>query len=336
MKALVWKAREQMAVEEVPLPSLKPHEVLVRVANCGVCGSDLRVYRHTTHFRPGAILGHEISGAIAATGADVQGWRAGDRVAIQPRLPCGECGECRAGRVYECPNSFEIGVGPTGGFAEFVRAHPAHLIAVPDHVPDDLAALAEPFSIGLHAIRRSRFRAGDVVAVNGGGPIGLMLLQALLLSGARQVYVLDPSPVAAAAAVALGASAVFDPSDAASIPTLQERTNGGPEIVFECAGVPGALQPCCQMVRKRGQVVLIGVCLVPDTVRTVSWLAREISITTSLDAQEEHWFAMELIARHGLKTEVLLTHRISLAELADVFDRGVKPEAWVKGMVTLS
>ncbi len=196
MRASVLRGIDDVGLEERRVPSPGPREVLVQVTAVGVCGSDVhyfqhgRIGNHVVH-EP-LILGHEPSGRLVAVGAEVTRHEVGQRVSIEPGVPCLSCEQCLAGRYNLCPRMRFLATPPIdGAFCEYVAVHEAFAHAVPDHITDDAAAMLEPLSVGIWACRKGRVGPGDRVLVNGAGPIGLLAAQTALAFGATEVVVAD-------------------------------------------------------------------------------------------------------------------------------------------------
>ena len=191
MKALAVEDKQIMRLCETEIPELKDKEVLVKVAYCGICGSDLpRFFDGAVHNFP-QILGHEFSGTIVKAGKEVSEGRLGKRVIGAPLMVCGKCPSCRAGKPQLCEHYGFIGSHQPGAFAEYVAVPEENIIEVPDQVSFKEAALVEPFTVGLHAVERRPFRAGEAALILGAGAIGLAVVAALRARGAGKIYVVD-------------------------------------------------------------------------------------------------------------------------------------------------
>ena len=184
-----------VVVREVPTPRPEAGEVLVRVALCGICGSDVRLLAEG-FFPPGTVIGHEISGTVAEVGPGVEGWRIGERVTVLPAVTCGDCRYCRSDTWLHCPQARFLGIHRDlpGGFAEYVKVPAGTLHRLPDEVSDEAGALVEPCAVALRAVRRSGLKLGESVAVLGAGPIGLFALELAQAAGADPIYVVEPGP----------------------------------------------------------------------------------------------------------------------------------------------
>src|SRR5919206_1428910 len=198
-QASVLYAPHDIRTEERPMPRPGPKEVLVEIKAVGVCGSDVHYYEHGRIgpyvVREPLILGHESSGVVVGLGSEVTKHQVGERVALEPGVPCGACRECRAGRYNLCPDVRFFATPPIdGAFTNFVTIHEDFAFALPDTLSDDAGALIEPLSVGIWACRKAGLRGGEHVLVTGAGPIGLLAMQAALALGATRATIADVNP----------------------------------------------------------------------------------------------------------------------------------------------
>jgi (R,R)-butanediol dehydrogenase/meso-butanediol dehydrogenase/diacetyl reductase len=315
MKAAVLRGVGRIEVAEVPQPEAGPGEVVVRVGYCGICGSDLEAF-HTGMYEPGLIIGHEFAGTIAQVGPGVSGWRVGDRVVANDAIPCGECLPCREGRLDNCESLTMIGVTHDGALADYVPVPVRGLHRLPDGVSLRQGALAEPLAVALHGVRRSRLRAGDYALVMGTGPIGLLVLQCANLAGARAVAVTEVNPARAALARSVGAAAVLDPARENVGLALSNLTGGrGPDVVYICTGAPGPFEDAVSLIRKGGQIYLLGLCVEPVAADFFSVVMNDLCIEGSLLGRTEFPAAIDFIAQGRVNVEALISHEISLDEV---------------------
>ncbi|MBC7264106.1 MAG: alcohol dehydrogenase catalytic domain-containing protein [Chloroflexi bacterium] len=315
MKAAVFRGRGQIEVTEVPRPELDRGEALIRVGYCGICGTDLEAF-HTGMYEPGLVIGHEFAGTIVEVGPGVADWRIGDRVVVNDAIPCGECLPCREGRPDACESVMMIGVSHDGGMAEYVKAPVRGLHRLPDGVTLRQGALVESLTIALHGVRRSRLKPGDNALVMGAGPIGLLTLQCALLAGARTAAVTEVDPVRAALAGRLGAAAVLDPNRDHVGVALADLTDGwGPDVVYICTGAPEPFRDAISLVRKGGQIFLIGLCVEPVETDFMSVVMGDLCIEGSLMGRAEFPAAIDFIAQHRVDVESLISHEIALNDV---------------------
>ena len=253
-RAAVLHEPGEIRIEERAMPEPGPREVLVEITSVGVCGSDVHYYEHGRigpHVvRSPLVLGHESAGRVVALGEGASRHREGDRVTLEPGVPCGRCRECRAGRYNLCADVVFFGTPPVdGAFAQYVTIHEDFAFTLPDSLSDDVGALMEPLSVGIWACRKAGVSAGDRVLVTGAGPIGLLAMQVALAFGATQVEISDVNERRLALAARTGATRALragedDPSEA--------------DALIECSGHPGALQAGIGALRPAGTAVLVG------------------------------------------------------------------------------
>ena len=265
MRAAVLHGREDVRIEQVPVPKAAKGELIVRVGAALTCGTDLKVFRRGYHARmivPPALFGHELAGTVVEAGEGVTDFAPGDRVVALNSAPCGECYFCQRGQENLCDDL----LFNNGAYAEFIRI-PARIVAkntlhVPEHVPLEHAALTEPLACAVHGFEDSNPRPGDIVAIIGGGPLGLMILHVAALAGC-EVIALVKHDGQVEAARQLGAAHVVQ---AANIRKAMQETRAltpkerGVDIAIEAVGVPEAWQEAVELVRKGGTVNFFGGC----------------------------------------------------------------------------
>lgn len=258
MRAIVFPQPETMRVERVDDPAPAPDEVVVRVNQCGICGTDVHIYHNEYMSDFPLIPGHEFAGVVVEVGRDVRDVRIGQRVAVDPNLYCGRCDFCRDEKSNHCSNWQGVGITRGGGFAEYVSAPARACYLLPDTISDEQAAFIEPLSCVVHALKRFRIWPGDSVLVFGSGPMGLLLLQALLHNGAARVVMVDRQPDRLALARQLGAAATVmaGPEQDEALRTLAP---GGFHVVIDATGVPAVIERAFGYLRPRGQYLQFGV-----------------------------------------------------------------------------
>jgi (R,R)-butanediol dehydrogenase/meso-butanediol dehydrogenase/diacetyl reductase len=275
MKAVVVKSPHSLAVESMPDPKPGPGEIVLRVSACGICGSDLKLHQMGL-MPPGTVMGHEFSGEVMES---AHGFRPGDRVCALPSISCGQCQRCRSGLGAYCMRQRSIGlVTAPGAYAEYVAVAARHAVKLPDAVDSELGALVEPLAVGLHAVAVARLRPGEIALVTGAGPIGLSVLVWARHFGARHVIVSEKSEGRRKMAERLGATEVVDPSSGGTERALGRIAPDGPDVVFEAVGAPGLIQETIGSVRFRGRIVVVGLCMGPDTIRPLPAVLKEASI----------------------------------------------------------
>jgi L-idonate 5-dehydrogenase len=267
MKSVVCHAAKDLRLEESPLPEPGPRQLRVRIAYGGICGSDLHYYQHggfgTVRIRQALALGHEVSGVVDALGAEVTHLRPGQRIAISPSRPCGHCRFCQSGQHNHCLNMRFFGSAMPfphiqGAFSEqvVIEAHQAH--PIDPTLSLSLAALAEPLSVGLHAISRAGSVLGQQVLVTGCGPIGSLLIGALRRAGAGRIVAADIADLPLQCARQMGADETINLKSQADRIESYKLEKGQFDAVFEASGTEAALRLGLDLIRPRGILVSIG------------------------------------------------------------------------------
>lgn len=332
MLVLHYPAFGQLEIAELaPLPP-QPDEVRLRVAACGLCGSELETFKNRSPRRtPPLVMGHEFCGVIAEAGAAVRDWRAGDRVVSNSLVPCGRCVRCARGDTHLCAERQIFGMHRPGAFAEYVNVPARCLIPWPEGLPAEAAALAEPLANGIHVVNLTRHLPAATALVIGAGPIGLFCQQALqVLRGAR-VFVADLSPERLAVAARLGAARTINPrtEDVAAI--LREATGGeGADLTVDAVGGAVTKKTSLDALRPGGASVWIGLHENAVTIDTYGITLPEKQVLGTYAAKiEELRQALELMAsgrvdaltwvqRFALKDAVPAFHRMLAAQGADL------------------
>lgn len=301
---------------EVDDPTPAAHELVLRVGHCGICGSDLHL--HETFELPGLVLGHEFAGEVVAVGTRVDGWAAGTLAVGLSLASCGACDECRAGRVRKCATVAMLGVERPGAYAEYV-ALPAHdVIALPSNLTTALGALVEPLAVARHAVERAGGVEGRHTLVVGGGPVGLAVALWLPLFGATSVTVSDPAEGRRQKALDLGVDAVVDPT--AGFP-LVGADGTAPSVVFECVGLPGLIESAAVACAVDGRVVVVGVCMGPDTIVPMTAMAKELDLSYAFYYRRQDFAATIAALDDGsLDGGRLITGEVGLDDLPARFD----------------
>ena len=267
MQAIVFPSPEHILFERVPDPTCASDEVIIKIAQAGICGTDLHIYKNEYMSQFPLIPGHEFCGSVVEMGRDVRGFNVGDRVAVDPNISCGECEFCRALQPNHCLNWRGVGVTLPGGFAEFVAAPARVTYKIPDSLSDAQAAFIEPLSCVVHAFNRLRVNPGDDVLLFGAGPMGLLLVQALRHSGAAKIVVVDKQPHRLELAKTMGAthtvSAYANASD-----DLRALAQHGFHIVVDATGAPAVIERALDYLRPRGQYLQFGVAPIG---KSVTW-----------------------------------------------------------------
>jgi len=330
MKAMVFRGVGSLELADVPRPEPEAGQVLIQVDCCGICGSDLEAYQ-IGMYEPGLIIGHEFAGRVAALGPGVRGWEVGEAVSVNDAIPCMACRMCRRGAFTLCESLTMVGVTMDGGMAEYVRVPVEGVHRLPPGLDAREAALAEPLSIALHAVARSALRPGDRVLVMGGGPIGLLVLQAALLAGALEAYVVEVNPARAALAQQLGAREVLDPGQVNMAVQLGRLTGGeGVAVIFVCTGVAAAFEEAMTLVGKGGQIVMVGLAPEPAVGDLMTLVLHEVEVRGAYLGHAEFGQALRFIAQGRVDVASLIGREVPLERvIEDGFEYllGEAPEA---------
>jgi L-iditol 2-dehydrogenase len=340
-----YRKLELVAMDE---PTLGPHDVLVRVAACGICGSDIHGYDGTSGRRiPPIVMGHEAAGVVAKVGDAVDRAKVGDRVTFDSTIYCGQCDACRRGQVNLCPSRRVLGVScddyrQQGAFAEFV-AVPQHILyPLPPGLPFEHAALIEPVAIALHAVARLNVSQGERALVVGCGMIGLLAIQALRIAGCHEVTATDLDESRLQLAKQLGATGIFTPP----LPQGEGRGEGASggwgraageppgrgrcapprpltdfDIAIEAVGNAAAFETAINSVHRGGRIGLVGNLAAKVTFPLQSVVTRELTLIASCASAGEYPRAIELLSSGQINLAPLISAVAPLAEGAQWFER---------------
>jgi len=322
--AAVLHAVGDIRLEERPTPTPKPHEVLIAIKTVGICGSDVHYW---THGRIGdfvvknpMILGHESSGRVVATGSAVSHLKAGDRVTLEPGVPCGSCEFCKIGRYNLCPDVIFLATPPyDGSLSNYIAHSAAFAYKIPDHVTYDEAAMCEPLSVGIHACTRAGVSIGTRVLVLGAGPIGLVNLLAAKAAGASVVVVVDMQQNRLDVAKQLGANATYLATQ--NVAEEVSKAGLGPiDVTIECSGAEPAIRSAIRTTKSGGVVVLVG--LGPSEIKLpiVDAACREVDIRGIFRYANCYPKALALIASGQVDVKPLITHRFPFADTLKAFE----------------
>jgi L-iditol 2-dehydrogenase len=336
MKGAVLHAPGDVRFEDVPIPSIRPTEVLLRVKAAGNCGSDLkRIMVEGTHVFP-CIPGHEFSGEVAEVGEGVEGWQPGDRVTAAPMLPCFRCEWCLQGQYNLCDDYDYVGSRSHGAFAEYMKIPAFNLVKLPDTVSDEAGAMTDPAGVALHALRRAGgVGPGDVVVVLGAGPIGLFACQWAALMGAGKVIATDILDEKLEIARALGVPVCLNSAKQDVVMGIMEETGGkGADLLIETAGSVETHRQALLAARKRGRIVHIGRAytdvLLADEVFTKIFrreLAVYGAVNTNFSPHDHEWkTTVDYLASGAIRTEPLVSHRLPMSAVGETFQKMFRRE----------
>ncbi|MFO7636205.1 MAG: zinc-dependent alcohol dehydrogenase family protein [Clostridia bacterium] len=320
MKGAVFEGKNIMNIKEIPMPEPGHGDVLVQVKACGICGTDLHIYKGAEGAAPtppGTVLGHEFSGLVEKTGEGVVSVMPGDRVSVNPNESCEHCMACKQGRAHFCENRIGYGTTVHGGFAQYCLVKEKQLHKIPDHVDYMEAAMGEPVACCLHGMERSGIRTGSRVLILGAGTIGLIMLQLARLMGALQVAVTDPVEAKRAKAMKLGADLCIDPHKENVGQILEENGFHPIDSVIECVGQPATMEQAIGYVGTGGTVLLFGLAAPQDMIplRPFDLFKKEITITSSFINPYTQEKALELIASGQVNVRELIVGTVPLKDM---------------------
>src|SRR3954468_3835050 len=328
MKSLLLKEYLQLEVADFPQPQPGPGEVLIRVAACGICGSDVHGYDGTSGRRiPPIVMGHEAAGLVASVGTGVARFKAGDRVTFDSTVYCGECPFCLRGEVNLCDNREVIGVScgeyrRHAAFAEYIAVPERIIYHLPDSMSFPEAAMLEAVSVALHGVRVTGDIKGQTALVIGAGMIGLLTMQAARAAGAARVFIADIDATRLDLARSLGVDEALNLSGPDLIAAILERTQGvGADVVLEAVGRNETIATAIDCVRKGGTVTLIGNITPTVEIHLQKVVSRQIRLQGSAASAGEYPQAIDLIAAGEIKVKALITAVAPLEEGPQWFKR---------------
>jgi L-iditol 2-dehydrogenase len=328
MNALLLSQYKHLEIATLPVPVPEPFDVLVQVAACGICGSDVHGYDGTSGRRiPPIVMGHEAAGIVAAVGSEVSGFAVGDRVTFDSTVYCGVCAFCRKGEMNLCDARQVVGVScgdyrRAGAFAEYV-AVPARIVyKLPDNLAFAEAAMLEAVSVALHAVAVSKLDGGETALVIGAGMIGLLTLQAARVAGCSPVFVADIDATRLKSAADLGADkTILASGDELTKEVLRLTEGRGVDVVLEAVGRNETIAAAIDCVRKGGTVTLIGNITPQVNLPLQKVVSRQIRLQGSCASCGEYPEAMELMAAGKIRVGPLITAVAPLSDGPAWFDR---------------
>jgi L-iditol 2-dehydrogenase len=336
MRAGVYRDKGVVRVEEVPVPEVGPNEVLIKVAACGICGTDIKKIFHR-YVEPPQILGHELAGTVVAVGPGVTKFKPGDRVMSFHHIPCGQCFYCERRLFSQCKQykttGLTAGFTPNGGgFAEYVKAMPwvaeRGIIPLPDNVSFKEATFLEPINTIFKAVQKARVASGETVLIAGCGPIGLQLLMVARHEGAR-IFTSDPIAQRRQKSLSLGAIESFDPTSGKLVEQVKSRTEGrGADAVLVAVAHPAVVEEALAAARPGGRVLLFAA---NDPVTRIEFPAAAVGIdekeilgsySAAVDIQD---VAADLVLSKKLPVLDIVTHCFPLARIQEALELAARP-----------
>lgn len=325
MKALVKaKAEPGLWMEEVPVPQIGPHEVLVRVRRTSICGTDLHIHDWdewaSSTIPVPMVVGHEFMGEIAEVGSEVHGLRVGERVAGEGHITCGHCRNCRAGRREFCHNHLSVGVSRPGAFAEYIALPAENVYPVPDHVSDEVAAVLDPLGNATHTALAFDV-VGEDVLITGAGPIGVMAAAIVRHIGARFVVVTDVNPYRLELASRMGVDRVVDVTESDPTSVMDELgMTEGFDVGLEMSGTEAAFNQMLDVMNHGGKVAVLGIPSGAVRLDVVEMIFKGLTLRGIYGRRIfETWYKMSAMLQSGLDISEVITHRFPADDYEDAF-----------------
>jgi (R,R)-butanediol dehydrogenase/meso-butanediol dehydrogenase/diacetyl reductase len=340
MRAAIFQEMgKPLAIESVGEPAPGPHDLVLRVRNCGICGSDLHMTEPTSimPLALGSIMGHEFAGEVVEVGREAAArWKPGDRVAGFPYICCGDASPCKNfvfGSAM-CGKGISIGLGQSpGAYAEFVRVGASGAYRLPDSVSFREGAMVEPLAVGLHAVDMAKMPRGATVLVVGAGPVGLATMLWAKFLGARHVIVSERAEVRRAMAARFGATDSVDPSMPLT-PQVEKIAGRGPDIIFECVGAPGLIGAAMMDAPRGCRIVVAGVCQQPDTIMPLMGIMKELELQFVLGYRPADFdYVIAMIASDRIDVAPMVTDVVDLDGLPSAFEALRQPTHQCKVML---
>lgn len=324
MRASVMTGPGELHIEDRPVPAPGEHEVLVEVAAVGVCGSDVHYYRHGRIgdfvVNDPMILGHELSGRIAAVGAGVDPARIGQRVAVEPQHPCRRCAQCKAGRYNLCPQMKFYATPPVdGAFCRYVTIDDDMAHPVPDSMSDEAAALLEPLSVAITTMRKAKVAPGTSILIAGAGPIGVICAQTARAFGAARIVVTDLVSSRRERALQFGATEVLDPA-AVDVSAIEPV-----DAFVDATGVPAAVVSGIKAVGPAGHVVLVGMGADEYALPVAHIANLEINLTGVFRYTDTWPAAIHLVNSGAVDLDAMVTAHYDLEHVGEALDSDTDP-----------
>lgn len=338
MKAAVLEGIGKLRFrEDYPMPQIGGSEVLIRVEACGLCATDIKLYKGEYSGRLPVVAGHEFTGIVENIGGDVKNIRPGDRVVVDPNESCCACVQCKTAHSTFCKDMAAYGVFTDGGFAEYTKADERGVYKIPDTLPAQAACFVEPVSCAVRGVDRAQIKAGDTVAVLGAGTMGQLLIQLAANSGAARVISVDPLGWKLELSTAHGAADTVDASKADTAAKVNELTGSrGADVVFEAVGSVQAFETAMALAARGGTVVQFG--FAPEGARAqivpFDILSKELTVAGSWLNPYTFDRAIKALASGIVKTDRLITDRLPLRDLEQGIMKAMqRPDGFIKAVI---
>ena len=322
MKVSQYIKAGEFMLREINTPVLPDDHIRIRVAYCGICGTDLHIFKGhmDTRVKAPQAVGHEASGVVESFGKDVSGFKIGDKVTVYPLDNCGECNTCKAGFTHICEHLRFLGIETAGGFAEFWDV-PARLVChLPEEMDLELAALVEPLAVACHDVRRSGLKPGALTVISGGGPIGMLIALVARRAGGR-VFISEINSARLAFARSLGFETINPQEEDAAARIRAISGGSGADVVFEVSGSEAGARLITELVRPRGTIVIVAIYAKPVPVDLHKFFWKEIRMVGARVYEHvDYEQAIQLADSGELALEKLISKVFLIEEMQSAFE----------------
>jgi len=325
--AVVLHAIDDIRLDTRPTPKVGPYDALIAVKSVGICGSDVHYWKHGRIgpfiLNNPMVLGHESAGQVVAVGEKVHHLKAGDRITMEPGVPCRSCNSCKIGRYNLCPDIIFMATPPYDGSLSNYIVHPADFcFKLPDHVSYDEGAMCEPLSVGVYAVSRAKVTLGQTVLITGAGPIGLMCLMAARAAGAGTTFITDIKQERLDVAKELGATHIIDTTKVPDVAAYIHSIVGSQsvDVAIECSGATSAIHAAIKTTKNGGAVCIVGMGPPEITLPLVEAAAREVDLIGVFRYCNTYPKTLALIASGKVNVKPLITHHFDFKESVEAFN----------------
>ncbi len=327
MKGAIFEGKRKISIKnDLTKPEIGQDEVLIKVKKVGICGTGVGSYETGGPFIPGNIIGHEFSGELVEIGENVKKLKIGNRVTVNPQIPCNECYFCIHDQENMCKlQNYALGTTEDGAMRDFINVKADRVHILPENVSYESGAIVEPLSIVIQGIQESGFKIGDTAAVIGAGPIGLFAIQVLRVSGAHKIYVLEPVESKQKKALELGADKAFDPKLWNKIVRLTDKI--GPDHIYDCVGLSSTVTTSLSLIKKGGCITIIGMhdsSYEINNARLITTNSITIKGTYGY-TQDVYKTALSLLEQGKINVETIITNRIKIDDVPQMFEKLANP-----------
>jgi 2-desacetyl-2-hydroxyethyl bacteriochlorophyllide A dehydrogenase len=321
MQAAIFNGVKNIVLEDYSLRPLEKNELLIKVACCGICGTDKHIYAGKAPSKVPVILGHEYTGTVVEKGNNYSKFNIDDTVAIDPNINCGYCDYCKKGRVNFCENLKALGVTINGGFAEYSIVPLSQAYLIPKDFNLSVAAFAEPLSCCLRGMEQAGIKHGDSVIIIGGGTIGLMMVQLVKMAGAAKIILIEPEPLKRNLGSELGADYAYSPTDDKIFEEIKELTKLQTDVIIECVGKSDTVELAVKLSGKGTNIVIFGLAPLDHNITlNLQYLFKnEIKISNSYLNPFTFRPAVDLLIAGKINLQKLITNQIPLKSIKNIF-----------------